>query len=161
MVTILGDGRGTSGYEKRLTIRDHLLASVDEVIEVTIPEEVAGNFPDATLDEVESTAIDSAHVVLCIEAPNQEPLGLYTELARYFRPNEADKWFRVWPIDRPDPLHASLVSGLATEFVWRIDEYPYQPEHWESCEFIRMVCARRVRQAALRRQDAILNQPLG
>ena len=161
IVTVLGDGRGTAGYEKRLTVRDHLLTSVAEVIEVTIPEELASIYPDAKLDEVESAAIDSAHVVLCIEAPDQEPLGLYTELSRYFRSSEADKWFRVWPIHRPDPLHPSLVAGLASEFVARIDEYPYQPEHWESCEFIRMVCARRVRQTALRRQDAILHQELG
>ena len=161
IVAVLGDGRGTAGYEKRTTIRDHLLASVAEVIEVTIPEELASGYPEAKLDEVESTAIDSAHVVLCIEAPDQEPLGLYTELARYFRPSEADKWFRIRPIDRPDPLHPSLVAGLASEFVARIDEYPYQPEHWESCEFIRMACARRVRQAALRRQDIILNQEFG
>jgi ribosome-binding factor A len=125
-VTVLGDGRGTAGYEKRTTIRDHLLASVAEVIEVTIPEELASGYPEAKLDEVESTAIDSAHVVLCIEAPDQEPLGLYTELARYFRPSEADKWFRIWPINRPDPLHPSLVAGLASEFVARIDEYPYR-----------------------------------
>lgn len=158
VVTVLGDGVGTAGYEKRVTVRDHLLTSVEEALEVTIPEELANDYPNATLDEVESTAIESAHVVLCIEAPDQEPLGLYTELARYFKPAEADKWFRLWPINRPEPQHPSLVAGLAGEFVAKIDEYPYQPEHWESCEFIRMACTRRVRQTALRRRDALLDQ---
>lgn len=155
---MLGDGVGTAGYEKRVTIRDHLVTNVEAVIEVTIPEELASAYLDATLDEVESAAIESAHVVLCIEAPDQEPLGLYTELARYFRPSEADKWFRVRPTDRPDPLHPSLVAGLAGEFLARIDEYPYQPEQWESCQLIRMACARRVRQTVLRQQDSILER---
>lgn len=158
VVTVLGDGRGTAGYEKRLTVRDHLLRNVQEAIEVTIPEEIASDHPDAKLDEVESAAIESAHVVLCIEAPDQEPLGLYTEVARYFKSVEADKWFRLWPINRPDPLHSSLVAGLAGEFLARIDEYPYQPEQWESCQLIRMACARRVRQTALRRQDSLLER---
>ena len=161
VVTVLGDGRGTAGYEKRMVVLEHLLTSVAEVIEVTIPEELASTNPAAKLDEVESAAIDSAHVVLCIGAPDREPLGLYTELARYFKPNEADKWFRVCPIDSLDPGDPSLVAGLASDILARIDEYPYQPEHWESCDFIRMACARRVRLTALRRLDAILEQERG
>ena len=159
VVTVLGDGVGTAGYEKRLAVRDHLLSSVDSVLEVTIPEELASAHPDAKLDDVEASAIETAHVVLCIEAPDQVPLGLYTELARYFKPVEADKWYRLRPIDRPAfTEHSSLVAGLASELVARIDDCPYPPDRWESCEFIRTACANRVTLAALRRRDAIMEQ---
>lgn len=159
VVTVLGDGAGTAGYEKRLAVREHLLSNVDSVLEVTIPEELASSHPEAELDDVEASAIETAHVVLCIEAPDQVPLGLYTELARYFRPAEADKWYRLRPIDRPAPAeHPSLVAGLASELIARIDDFPYPPDRWDNCEFIRTACANRVTLTALRRRDALLEQ---
>ena len=159
VVTVLGDGAGTAGYEKRLAVRDHLLHHADFVLEVTIPEELASAHPEAKLDDVEASAIEAAHVVLCIEAPDQAPLGLYTELARYFKPAEADKWYRLRPIDRPAPAeHPSLVAGLASELVARIDDCPYPPDRWESCDFIRTACANRVTLAALRRRDALMER---
>lgn len=159
VVTVLGDGLGTAGFEKRLAVREHLEGRVDSVLEVTIPEELASRHPEAELDDIEASAIEAAHVVLCIEAPDQVPLGLYTELARYFRPAEADKWFRLRPIDRPTPEdHPSLVAGLAGELLARIDDCPYPPDQWDDCEFIRTACANRVTLAALRRRDALLEQ---
>ena len=158
---MLGDGVGTAGYEKRLVIRDYLLAETDSVIEVTLPEAMASEQAGTDLDDIEAAAIETADVVLCIEAPDRPPLGLYTEFARYFRAAEADKWYRICSIDQHDPSdHPSLVARLADRVASMIDYYHYREDEWEPCNVIREACVRRVRQAVERRLQRRLEQSL-
>ena len=154
VVTVLGDGQGQPGFDKRLSVQKHL-AYLPGVIEVTLPEEMYELHPDIRVSDIEHSTIMAAHVVICIEAPQAPPLGLYTEFTKYFDPEHASRWYRIYPAERPDPQsHPALVEHLASEDIECILDYPYEIDWWEDCEIIRAACAKRV-QKEISRQRAI------
>ena len=154
IVTVLGDGIGQPGFAKRRSVQRHL-RELSGVVEVTLPEDLYEQNPGVHVDDIEGAAIDAAHVVICIEAPNAPPLGLYTEFARYFDPKEADRWYRIYPSQRPHPQeHPALVERLVADDIASIPDFGYDIEWWEDCEMIRAACAKRV-QRELSRLRAI------
>ena len=145
-VTLLGDGRETSEYAKRLEVRERLL-SHPFVSHVIIPEELQDAFPNAGADDVERSAIEEADVVLCLEAPARPPLGLYTEVWSYFEftRQARDKWYRIQPMARPEvPRFQSLIENLANDALQLIDTHDYHPDEWEDCDRITSLCERRI-----------------
>lgn len=154
VVTVLGDGVGQPGFDKRRSVQRHL-QELPGVIEVTLPEDMYEWHPGAHVDDIEIATIGAAHVVLCIEAPNAPPLGLYTEFAKYFDPEQAHRWYRIYPKQRPEPQeYPALVERLVADDISSILDYGYETEWWEGCEIIRAACAKRV-QKELSRQRAI------
>lgn len=154
VVTVLGDGVGQPGFDKRRSVQQHL-QEISGVIDVTLPEDLYETNPGTHVDDIEVAAIDSAHVVICIEAPNAPPLGLYTEFARYFDPDQAHRWYRIYPEQRPHPQnHPALVERQVADDIASILDFGYAIEWWEDCEMIRAACAKRV-QKELSRQRAI------
>lgn len=154
-VTLLGDGRGTPEYGKRLELQERLERH-RFVSRVTLPEQLHDAYPQATVDEVERSAIEQADVVLCIESPFRPPLGLYTEVVAYFDGSDPDKWYRCRPTERVDSSGAdSLIARLAEAPFRRMDTFVYDPEEWETCGRITKVCEERIELVAhrvLRRQ---------
>ncbi len=135
-VTILGDGRGTEGFTKRLQLRNRL-QDHRFVGAVTIPELLHKALPDATPHEVEMSAIGEADVVLCLESPDRPPLGLYTELWSYFDDSTIDKWYLLRPADREQqPEDRALITGLARPMLDVIDSQDYDPAEWVDCQRI-------------------------
>ena len=152
-VTLLGDGRGTPEYQKRLELRDRL-SRHQLVALVVIPEILHDDNPDANLEEIESSAIEQADVVLCLEGPNQMPLGFYGETRIYFDRSQPDKWFRCRPTERADSTgEDTLIAGLAADPLMRIETFDYYPGEWENCERITSNCLRRVELMAAREID--------
>lgn len=152
-VTLLGDGRGTPEYQKRLELRERL-SRHRFVKHVVIPEILHDSYPDANPDEIERSAIEQADIVLCLEGPSHAPLGLYTEARLYFDRSQPDKWFRCQPTERPD--HAgedSLIAALADDPFIRMDTFDYDPEEWERCGRITSNCLKRVELMAAREID--------
>lgn len=155
-VTLLGDGRGTPEYQKRLELQERLQRH-PFVSHVTIPEVLRDRYPDASADEVERSAIEQADIVLCLEGPRHLPLGLYTEIISYFGGTHPDKWFCCRPVDReqvasPEPL----VAALARPVLKSIDTFDYDPGEWETCGRITTACEERIERVAHR----ILDQQL-
>lgn len=149
-ITLLGDGKETPEYQKRLELRDRL-AQHPFVANVTIPELLHEAHPQATLDEVERSAIDEADVVVCLEGPARPPLGVYTEVVGYFDETEAEKWYLCLPTGRDaasgeDPL----VVGLAHQKLESVELFRYEPTQWEKCGRITAACERRIRLMARR-----------
>ena len=152
-VTLLGDGRQTPEYDKRLELRERL-AGHRFVATATIPEMLYDAHPDATPDEVEQSAIEVADVVLCLEGPASAPLGMYTEVRTYFDPANPDKWYRLRPSNRPDaPDEAALIVGLARDPLRRIEAHDYEPVEWEACDRITRLCQERIELMAYRELD--------
>ncbi len=150
VVTILGDGRGTSEYQKREDLRDRLLGHrfVDEV---TLPELLFERNQFAHLEDVERSAIEAADVVICLEGPQGPPLGMYTEVVAYLVPGSEDKWYRVAPWDRENSESAEpLVSGLANEILRLVETQRYERTAWSSCDRITAACVARVDLVGLR-----------
>lgn len=144
VVTVLGDGEGQPGFDKRRSVQEHL-QGLTGVAEVTLPEDMYRQYPSAHVDDIERSAIMTADVVLCIEAPHAPPRGLYTEFNNYFNPDDASRWYRIYPSDRPDPQSDSaLVDRLAADDIACIIDYPYDREWWEDCEIIRAASEKRV-----------------
>ena len=144
VVTVLGDGIGQPGFDKRRSVQQHLQEIVG-VVEVTLPEDMYERHPGVHVDDIERATIDAAHVVICIEAPNAPPLGLYTEFTRYFDPGQAHRWYRIYPTQRPNPIgHPALVERLAADDIASILDFDYELDWWEDCEIIRAACAKRV-----------------
>ena len=153
VVTILGDGRDTPEYGKREELLDRL-STHDFVREVTIPELLLDAHPNANLDEVERSAIETADLVICLEGPNNPPLGLYTEVLAYLESTDLEKWYRLEPWDRDSGAGSEpLVSGLAQERLRRVETQHYERAAWESCERITAACFRRVDLVRLRLVD--------
>ena len=149
-VTLLGDGRDTPEYGKRLELQERLERH-RFVSRVTIPEQLHDAYPQATVDEVERSAIEQADVVLCIESPFRPPLGLYTEVVAYFDGSDPDKWYRCRPTERVDSSGAdSLIARLAEDPFRRMDTFVYDPGEWETCGRITKVCEERIELAAYR-----------
>ena len=143
-VTLLGDGRGALEYQKRLDLRARL-EQHRFVARVTIPEELHDAYPEATVDEVERSAIEQADVVLCLEAPSHAPLGVYTEVLQYFDGSKPDKWYRCRPAEREEAAgQAPLVAGLADDAFQLIETFDYDPAEWETCGRITRACERRI-----------------
>ena len=135
-VTILGDGRGTEGFTKRLQLRDRLQGH-RFVGAVTIPELLHQTHPDASAHEVELSAIGEADVVLCLESPDRPPLGLYTELWSYFNDSAVDKWYLLRPTFRePQQEDQALITGLARAMLEVVDSQDYDPAEWVECRRI-------------------------
>ena len=154
VVTVLGDGVGQPGFDKRRSVQQRL-QEIPGVVEVTLPEDIYERHPGAHVDDIERATIETAHVVICIEAPHAPPRGLYTEFNNYFSPDEASRWYRIYPSDRPDPQSdPALVDILAADDIACIIDYPYDPEWWDDCEVIRAACAKRV-QKEISRQRAV------
>ena len=152
-VAILGDGRGTPEYQKRLELRERLSAH-QFVGEVTIPEILLDTHPGSSLDDIERSAIETADVVICLEGPHNPPLGLYTEVLAYLAPGDLDKWFRLQPWDRADGTPSnSLVAGLVEDSLQRIETQGYDVPAWETCDRITAACARRIKLVGLRSSD--------
>ena len=152
-VTLLGDGRGTPEYQKRLELQERLERH-PFVSHVTIPELLHDRYPDASADEVERSAIEQADIVLCLEGPRRLPLGLYTEIVSYFGDTHPDKWFYCRPVDReqvasPEPL----VAALARPVLKSIDTFDYDPGEWETCGRITTACEERIERVARRILD--------
>ncbi len=158
VVTVLGDGKGQPGFGKRRTVKEHLLG-ISGIEDVTLPEDLHVQNPTAHVEDIETAAIEEADVVICIEAPSGPPLGLYTELVKFFDPNRAERWYRIHPSQEPgDAERPALVEGFAADAVASIGAYEYEVHRWESCETIRAACAKRVEQAvSLARLKAKLN----
>ena len=143
-VAILGDGRGTLEYDKRLELQARL-GQHRFVSRITLPEDLQDAHPDATVNEVELSAIGQADVVLCLEAPSHPPLGLHTEAFGYFDGSEPDKWYLCRPADGEDaPADAPMVTGLASDAFKLIETFDYDPEEWGTCGRITRACERRI-----------------
>lgn len=152
-VTLLGDGRETPEYQKRLELQERLQQH-RFVSHVTIPEQLGDRHPQARADEIERSAIEQADVVLCIESPARSPLGLYTEVFGYFDSANPDKWYRCCPTERADASgEDALVAGLADPRFRSIETFDYEPEEWEECERITARCERRIDVMAHRKLD--------
>ncbi len=152
-ITILGDGRDTPEFSKRLELKERLAGS-PFVASVTIPEQLHERNPAATPEEVERSAIEAADVVLLLEAPASPPLGGHTEARIYFDRSVPDKWFRVRPIDREDFAdNQPLVSGLARDSFLRIETFEYESAEWEGCGRITASCQRRISLMGYREVD--------
>ena len=152
-ITLLGDGRETPEYQKRLELQERLQQH-PFVSHVTIPEQLSERHPQATADEIERGAIEQADVVLCIESPVCSPLGLYTEVFAYFDSSNPDKWYRCRPTERADARgEDSLVARLADPRFRSIETFDYEPEEWERCGRITARCERRIDVMAHRKLD--------
>ena len=152
-VTLLGDGRQTREYQKRLELRERL-AEHRFVATATIPEMLYDAHPDATPDEVERSAIEVADVVLCLEGPASAPLGMYTEVLTYFDAAAPDKWYRLRPSNGPDAAdEEALIAGLARDPLRRIETHDYDPVEWEACDRITRLCRERIELMAYRELD--------
>ena len=152
-ITLLGDGRETPEYQKRLELQERLQRH-RFVSHVTIPEQLHDRHPEATAAEIERSAIEQADVVLCIESPARSPLGLYTEVFAYFDSANPDKWYRCRPTERADASgEDSLVAGLADPRFRSIETFDYEPEEWERCGRITARCERRIDVMAHRKLD--------
>ena len=149
VVTILGDGKDGDGYEKRVKVRERLVG-LPRVREVSLPEEVLEEYRSIGANEeiAERAAIEDADLVICLEPPGHHPLGVYSELRMYWDEDEHMKWFRVYPVSRPDPGDASALIGKSAQpYIEAMESVPYQEKHWEGCERIRNVCEARVKRA--------------
>ena len=152
-VTLLGDGRRTPEYKKRKELQRRL-SQHRFVKHVVIPEILHDGNCDANPDEIEESAIGRADIVLCLEGPNQAPLGLYTEVRLYFDRSQPDKWFLCRPSERSDSTgEDALITGLAADPLMRIETFDYYPGEWENCERITSNCLRRVELMAAREID--------
>ena len=152
-VALLGDGRATPEYEKRLDLQERLRRH-PFVSHVTIPEQLYGRYPQATADEIERSAIEQADVVICLEGPRHPPLGLFTEVVVYFDRSTPDKWFRCRPSHRTEPATPTpLVVLLAEAILRRVDTFVYDPAEWETCGRITTACEERIELAAHRESD--------
>ena len=152
-VTLLGDGRRTPEYKKRKELQKRL-SEHRFVKHVVIPEILHADNLDANPDEIEEGAIGRADIVLCLEGPNQAPLGLYTEVRLYFDRSQPDKWFLCRPTERPDSAgEDSLIAALAYDPFIRMDTFDYDPEEWERCGRITSNCLRRIELTAAREID--------
>lgn len=152
-VALLGDGSATPEYEKRLELQERLQRH-PFVSHVTIPEQLHERYPEATADEIERSAIEQADVVICLEGPRHPPLGLFTEVARYFNKSTPDKWFRCRPLYRAEPATPTpLVTLLAEEILRRVDTFVYDPAEWETCGRITTACEERIDLVAHRESD--------
>lgn len=152
-ITLLGDGRGTPEYQKRLELQERLQQH-RFVSHVTIPEQLSDRHPQATADEIERSAIEQADVVLCIESPARSPLGLYTEVFGYFDSSNPDKWYRCRPMERADASgEDALVAGLADPRFRSIETFDYEPREWELCGRITARCEQRIDVMAHRKLD--------
>ena len=161
VVTVLGDGVGQPGFDKRRSVQQHL-RDIPRVIEVTLPEDMYERHPGVHVDDIEYATIDAADVVICIEAPHAPPLGLYTEFIRYFDPGKAHRWYRIYPSQRPDPReHPALVEGLAADDIASILDFDYELEWWEDCEIIRAACAKRVQKEISRQRAIAMRKDIG
>ena len=143
-VVILGDGRGAPGFEKRLEVRERL-SEHRFVAAVTIPEILYDAYPEATPDEVERSAIQTADVIICLESPLNPPLGMYTEVRTYLDFAAVHKWYLLQPSfrDRTSEDEA-LVAGLARSDLDLIESQDYEPGEWERCDRITRLCAKRI-----------------
>ena len=152
-VVLLGDGRATPEYEKRLDLQERLLRH-PFVSHVTIPEQLYEQYPQATADEIERSAIEQADVVICLEGPRHQPLGLFTEVVVYFDRSTPDKWFRCRPSHRAESAApAPLVALLAEAILRRVDTFVYDPAEWETCGRITTACEERIELTAHRESD--------
>lgn len=151
-VALLGDGSATPEYEKRVELQERL-QRYPFVSHVTIPEQLYEQYPEATADEIERSAIMQADVVICLEGPRQPPLGLFTEVVAYFDKSTPDKWFRCRPLYRAEPVPPPLVALLAEELLLRVDTFVYDPAEWETCGRITTACKERIDLAAHRESD--------
>lgn len=156
VVTILGDGKDTIGYDKREEIKRHL-DDMDGVLEVSMPEMLYDLHGEADVEDVELAAIGSAHLIICLEPPDKHPLGMYTEIERYFRIREANKWFWVYPESRPNPRDdGSMVAAIAHNLIECMEPFEYRESEWERCERIRAGCEGRVKRAIAQERERAL-----
>lgn len=152
-VALLGDGSATPEHEKRVELQERLQRH-PFVSHATIPEQLHEQYPQATADEIERSAIEQADVVICLEGPRHPPLGLFTEVVVYFDRSTPDKWFRCRPSYRAEPAAAApLVALLAEELLRRVDTFVYDPAEWETCGRITTACEERIDLAAHREDD--------